>query len=63
LDTKKLGSEDVMRTILYMLAIAVGVAFAAPAFSADVTTAKTKTACTKAGGVWDKTSKACKAKM
>jgi hypothetical protein len=45
--------------------VALGLAFAftAPAFAADVTTAKTKADCTKAGGVWDAKGKTCKAKM
>jgi len=53
-----------MRKLVSMV-VALGLAFAftAPAFAADVTTAKTKADCTKAGGVWDATSKTCKAKM
>jgi phosphate-selective porin len=51
-----------MRTITYTLALALGLAFSATAFAADVTTAKTKTECHKAGGVWDATAKICKAK-
>ena len=35
----------------------------APAFAADVTTAKTHAECTKAGGVWDAKAKSCKPKM
>ena len=52
-----------MRTIAYALALALGVAFAASAFAADVTTAKTKADCDKAGGVWDATTNACVAKQ
>ena len=52
-----------MRTIAYALAIALGIAFAASAFAADVTTAKTKADCDKAGGMWDATTNACVAKQ
>ena len=52
-----------MRTIAYALALALGVAFAASAFAADVTTAKTKADCDKAGGVWDATTNTCAAKQ
>jgi hypothetical protein len=38
-------------------------AFTAPAFAADVATAKTKADCDKAGGVWDATTNKCKPKM
>jgi hypothetical protein len=53
-----------MRKLVSMV-VALGLAFAftAPAFAADVTTAKTKADCTKAGGVWDAKAKTCKAKM
>jgi hypothetical protein len=52
-----------MRSITYALALALEVAFAAPAFAADVTAAKTKADCDKAGGVWDATTKTCAAKQ
>jgi hypothetical protein len=52
-----------MRTIAYALALALGVAFATSAFAADVTTAKTKADCEKAGGMWDAATNACKSKM
>jgi hypothetical protein len=52
-----------MRTIAYALALALGVAFAASAFAGDVTTAKTKADCDKAGGVWDATTYTCAAKQ
>jgi len=45
-----------MKTIVYALALALGVVFAMSAFAADVTTAKTKADCDKAGGVWDATT-------
>jgi phosphate-selective porin len=51
-----------MRIIAYTLALALGLVFSATAFAADVTTAKTKAECHKAGGLWDATAKTCKAK-
>jgi hypothetical protein len=52
-----------MRIIAYALALALGVAFATSAFAADVTTAKTKADCDKAGGMWDASTNTCKSKM
>jgi hypothetical protein len=52
-----------MRTIAYALALALGVAFASAAFAGDVTMAKTKADCDKAGGVWDATTNTCVAKQ
>ena len=52
-----------MRTIAYALALALGVAFASAAFAGDVTMAKTKVDCDKAGGVWDATTNTCAAKQ
>ena len=52
-----------MRTIAYALALALGVAFASAAFAGDVTMAKTKADCDKAGGVWDATTNTCAAKQ
>jgi len=51
-------------TKLVAMVVALGVAFAftTPTFAADVTTAKTHAACTKAGGMWDAKTKTCKAK-
>ena len=51
-----------MKIITYALALVLGLAFSASAFAADVTTAKTKAECKAAGGMWDATSKSCKAK-
>jgi hypothetical protein len=45
-----------------IVALGIAVAFTAPTLAADVTTAKTKSACVKAGGMWDATTKACKPK-
>jgi hypothetical protein len=55
--------EKTMRTIAYALALALGVAFATSAFAGDVTMAKTKVDCDKAGGMWDTTTNTCKAKQ
>ena len=52
-----------MRTIAYALALALGVAFNASAFAGDVTMAKTKADCDKAGGMWDATTNTCTAKQ
>jgi hypothetical protein len=52
-----------MRTIAYALALALGVAFASTAFAGDVTMAKTKADCDKAGGVWNASTSTCKSKM
>ena len=52
-----------MRTVAYALALALGVAFATSAFAGDVTMAKTKADCDKAGGVWDSSTNACKSKI
>lgn len=52
-----------MRTIAYTLALALGVAFATSAFAGDVSTAKTKADCDKAGGIWNASTNTCKSKM
>jgi hypothetical protein len=52
-----------MKSIAYALAMILGVAFANSAFAADVTMAKTKADCDKAGGVWDATTNTCAAKQ
>jgi hypothetical protein len=52
-----------MRTIAYTLALVLGVAFATSAFAGDVTMAKTKADCDKAGGMWDTATSTCKAKQ
>jgi len=51
------------KLISAFVALGIAVAFTAPTLAADVTTAKTKAACTKAGGVWDAKAKTCGAKM
>ena len=55
--------EKTMRTIAYALALALGVAFATSAFAQDVSAAKTKADCDKAGGMWDTATSTCKAKQ
>jgi hypothetical protein len=55
--------ENPMRTIAYALALALGVAFATSASAGDVTMAKTKADCDKAGGMWDTATSTCKAKQ
>ena len=52
-----------MRSIAYALALILGVAFATSAFAADVSMAKTKADCDKAGGVSDTTTDTCAAKQ
>ena len=51
------------KVVAAVIAIGLAVAFTAPTFAADVTTAKTKADCTKAGGIWDAKGKTCKPKM
>jgi hypothetical protein len=51
------------KVVAAVVALGIAVAFAAPVFAADVTTAKTHAECTKAGGVWDAKAKTCKPKM
>jgi len=51
------------KVVAAILALGLAVAFTAPTFAADVTTAKTKADCTKAGGAWDAKGKVCKPKM
>jgi hypothetical protein len=52
-------------TKLLSMIVALGFALAvtAPAFAADVASAKTQADCTKAGGIWDAQAKKCKPKM
>jgi hypothetical protein len=51
------------KVVAAIVSLGLAVAFTAPAFAADVTTAKTHAECTKAGGVWDAKAKTCKPKM
>ena len=51
-----------MKTVISILAVALGLAFIGPAFAADVTKAKTEADCKKAGGMWDAKTNTCSAK-
>ena len=51
-----------MKALISMLAVALALAFAAPAFAQDVTAAKTAADCAKAGGVWDAATNTCSEK-
>ena len=52
-----------MKTLVSIFAVALALAFTGPAFAAgDVTAAKTKADCHKAGGMWDAKTSACSAK-
>ena len=54
--------ENAMKTLISIFAVTLALAFAGPAFAGDVTTAKTKADCHKAGGMWDAKTSACSAK-
>jgi hypothetical protein len=51
-----------MKGLVSILALAVALAFTGPAFAGDVTAAKTEADCTKAGGMWNATTKLCEEK-
>jgi hypothetical protein len=51
------------KLVAAIVALGLAVAFTAPAFAQDVSAAKTKPACTKAGGIWDAKAKKCNPKM
>jgi hypothetical protein len=50
------------KVVAAIVSLGLAVAFTVPAFAADVTTAKTHAACTKADGMWDAKAKTCKPK-
>jgi hypothetical protein len=52
-----------MKTLVSIFALTLGLAFTVPAFAADVTAAKTKADCEKAGGMWDAKTNKCSKKM
>jgi hypothetical protein len=54
--------ENVMKTLVSILAVALARAFTGPAFAGDLTTAKTAADCAKAGGIWNAATNACSAK-
>jgi hypothetical protein len=50
------------KVVAAIVALGIAVAFTGSAFAADVASAKTHSACTKAGGMWDAKTKTCKPK-
>jgi len=53
-----------MKTILSILALAVGLAFIVPAFAAgNFSDQKTREACMKVGGYWHAKTKTCSGKI
>ena len=51
------------KLVAVIVAVGLAVAFAGPTFAQDLSSAKTKPACAKAGGVWDAKTKKCNPKM
>lgn len=51
-----------MKGIISALAVALALAFTGSAFAGDVTAAKNKADCHKAGGMWDAKTNTCGAK-
>jgi hypothetical protein len=51
-----------MKALVSMVALAVAIAVAGPAFAGDVTAAKTQADCDKAGGMWDAATSKCSEK-
>jgi hypothetical protein len=51
-----------MKILISTLAIAVALGFAGPAFSGDVSKAKTEADCQKHGGMWDAKTNTCSEK-
>jgi hypothetical protein len=48
-----------MKTLVSTLALALALAFTGSAFAGDVSTAKNKADCEKAGGVWNVDASTC----
>jgi hypothetical protein len=48
-----------MKILVSALTMVMAIAFTGSAFAADVTAAKTKADCHKAGGKWDATANTC----
>jgi len=48
-----------MKILVSALAMVMAIAFTGSAFAADVTAAKTKADCHKAGGMWDAKTSTC----
>ena len=53
------NGENPMKILIPTFAVALALAFTAPAFAGDVTTAKTEADCQKAGGMWDSKMNMC----
>jgi hypothetical protein len=51
-----------MKALISTFAVALALAFTAPAFAGDVTAAKTEADCAKAGGMWDAKTNTCSEK-
>jgi len=51
--------ENVMRSLISILVVAVAVAFTAPAFAGPGSTITNREDCEKAGKVWDDAGKKC----
>jgi hypothetical protein len=51
-----------MKSFISILTLALAIGLTGPAFAADVTAAKTKADCHKAGGMWDAKTSTCSAK-
>ena len=51
------------KLVAAIVALGLTVGFAAPTFAQDLSAAKTKPACAKAGGIWDAKAKKCNPKM
>ena len=51
-----------MKTLISIFAVTLALAFTGPAFSGDVTAAKTEADCAKAGGTWNATTNMCEEK-
>jgi hypothetical protein len=48
-----------MKALISIFALALALAFTGPSFAGDVTAAKTKADCHKAGGMWDAKTNTC----
>ena len=57
------GGVVMNKLVAAIVAVGLAVAFAGPTFAQDLSSAKTKPACAKAGGVWDAKAKKCNPKM
>ena len=58
----KRNGENVMKTLVSMVALALALAFTGPAFAGDVTKATNAADCEKAGGMWDASTTKCSEK-